>query len=149
MKIIRRRDPPNFLPLLISVPRRSRIYCNPFGRPASPKRRMRDPGKELVNDIQVALACLLQVVYVYSFMCSFIASFVHSTVRVFVPSFVCSFVRLIVRLIVRSFVCWFVRSFVCSFVRLFVRSSLFLITSFLSLGIDANIVQHNRNEVVH
>ena len=28
-------------------------YCNPFGRLASPTRRMRDPGKKFVNDILI------------------------------------------------------------------------------------------------
>jgi len=152
--------------------------CNPFGRPASPKRRMRDPGKGLVNDIQVAFCFPLQVVYVCSFVYSLGVSFVHSIARVFVPSFLCSFVyscvgsfgrlvvrsfvrsfvrvlvRLIVRLIFRLFVRMFVRSFVCSFVRLFVRSSVpsslpYLFYDFVSLDIDANIVRHSRKEVVN
>ena len=144
--------------------------CNPFGRPASPKRRMRDPGKGLVNDIQVAFCFPLQVVYVCSFVYSLGVSFVHSIVRVFVPSFllfvrlfvrpvvwsfVRSFVRVLVRLIVRLIFRLFVRLFVCSFVRSFAHSSAcsfvcpFFFFNFLSLDIDANIIRHSRKEVVN
>ena len=123
--------------------------CNPFGRPASPKGRMRDPAKGLVNDIQVAFCFPLQAVYVCSFVYSLGVPFVHSLVRVLFPSFLCSFVcsfvrsfvrsfvgifvRCIVRLIVRSFVSLFARSFAhssaCSFVRLSLLLLLRLILS--------------------
>ena len=121
------------------------VYCNPFGRPASPKRRMRDPGKEFVNDILIASFFHLQVVHVCSFVCSLVVSFVRSMVRVVVPSFlwfvrlfvrlaVCSLVRSCARLFdlssnlsfVRSFVRLFVISVACSFIRLFVGLSLLL-----------------------
>ena len=70
---------------------------------------MRDPGKGLVNDIQVALCFPLQVVYVCSFVYSLGVSFVHSIGRVFVASFLLC-------------VCLFVRPAVCSFVRSCARS---------------------------
>ena len=73
-------------------------YCNPFGRPASPKRRMRDPGKEFVNDniVFVLSSAGRPRVFLRLFVSCFVRSFDRSCVRSFVPLFVRLFVRSVV-----------------------------------------------------
>ena len=100
------------------------FYCNPFGRPASPKRRMRDPGEGRVNDIQVALWASSSGrlrLFLHLFVSCFVRSFDRSCVRSFVPLFVRLFVRPVVCSFVRSCVRSFDRSFDLSFVCSFVR----------------------------
>ena len=85
------------------------LYCNPFGRPASPKRRMRDPGKEFVNYIDCFFVSSAgrPRLFLRLFVSCFVRSFDSSCGSSFVP-LVRSSVRPSGRLFISSFVCSFV-----------------------------------------